>query len=262
MLAERQQRALPVFDQAGGVGRRVALRVDRDPFRQRLARLVRHPRLAERDGRGGHVEQHRLMPGAGHGHSERVGAEARCRRPPDRLHLHAAGDIGEGDECQAPSRALLAIRAHPPDMPGVAHREQAHPDLDRPGARTIDRQRRHALPHAALGVEHEDRTRVDNRAEFLVEDDPLFLMQAHVGGQHANPMTVMPGQVGGHQMRSHRLRLGRGAAHGEKHVAGEGVERLWGEGGHGGLSMCLQGCLTLGGETVGRLLWSQGLPRI
>ena len=117
-------------------------------------------------------------------------------------------------------------------MGGISKRQDASANLlgARDGA--SDGIARHALTIAAFGVDHQQGSGVQHGLSGLVWHQQSVAEQPNIGGQHADTVTVVAGEVRSHQMIGDFRRLGLGTTHSGGDQMSQGLQRVWGDGWH------------------------------
>ena len=228
MLAHGDERALAGMNEhPGRIGGDPTLPVEQCVGRDRNAPVQRHPGLAHGDLGGRHVQQHRRrIVGAGDGHAERVGTEAGVGTAVWRDERRVAGHVHEMDRRQPGPSALLTPVADASDVKAVAQPHHGHPV----GAGPLDGQLgglvAHDLTEPGVAVEHGQRGVVDDGRHVLVDLQAPAGGSAHVGGQHADPVRIVPDEVGAHELIGHERGLPVLAAQPQAHAVDEGVKPI------------------------------------
>jgi hypothetical protein len=210
-----------------GIARRLALGVDQDARVDLVPFVLGHPYLAHGDGAGGHVEQQRrLALGAGQGDAHRVGDEARVGAAERRHDRAMVGNVHEVQGDEAGRAGQLAVGADPADVVCVGQRHGHHTGL----AAALDGGRHRLLGHAPAvpteAVEHERGPVVLHDLGPRVRHHQARVHVAHVGRDHPHAVTVVPGQVGGDQVRGDEIGLLERTATGLDDGAGDAAQPI------------------------------------
>ena len=192
--AQRQRRAGAVHERAGVGGRR-AVFVQHRAFGQRRPAVARLANLVHGDLRGGDVEKHRVAVGVRKAGGDGVGADAA-------LEAAMRGDgnppplrVAEGQPDEPRRGRHFGIRADPPDMFVVAHRDRG----DARRARLFDGER-HAEPggevaESAPAVHHRRGRGFGHRARRAGGVDQAVAHPPDIDGDVAYPVAVVADEV-------------------------------------------------------------------
>ena len=184
------------------VGRRPALIVEQQPRRERLAACLRHPRLAQRHRGGRRVEYHGRMAFERRvGKAERVAGEARFGAPEWRHGRRPSHCVDEHQRGKAGGCDLFAMRADAPHMAAIAQRHDRDAKLPCTCHRHIQHHPGCGVAETAITVIYQHRAAVADQARGTIEKQSAAAHAAQIQGQHADPVTVVPHQIGIDQMR-------------------------------------------------------------
>src|SRR5690606_38354218 len=123
--------------------------------------------------------------------------------------------------------ALLAPMADAADVGAVSQPDHGHPVGAGPLDGRLGGLEAHDLAEPAVAVEHRRRTVVHHPRVVRVDLQPLAHGTVHVGRDHADPVGVVTGQVGAHELVGHQGGLSVAAAHAAAHPADEDVQTVW-----------------------------------
>ena len=199
------------------------------PASHLVALVPGHPHLAHGDRAGRHVEQQRrLALGPGQGDAHRIGDEARVGAAERRDDRAMVGHVDEVQRDEAGGAGHLPVGAHAADVVRVGQRHGHHAGL----AAALDGGRHRLLGHAAAvpteAVEHERGAVVLHDLGPRVRHHQARVHVAHVGRDHAHAVTVVPGQVGGHQVGGDEIGFLERAAAGLDDGAGDAAQPIGG----------------------------------
>src|SRR5690606_14760816 len=123
----------------------------------------------------------------------------------ERSDIGSRDDIDEMHGDKARRRALLGPMADAADMMAVA---QANDRAAR-GLGALDAQLHGAvpsdLPHSALRIENDHPPHVGNELELGGQLQPTGPKTVEIHGDYADPVGIVPAQIGFHQMRSDKI---------------------------------------------------------
>ena len=208
--AQGQQRALPAHRHGARIEARLARLVENAARRQPPPLGRRHPHLAEGHLAGRHVEQEgRAIGAAGKCDHQGIGPQAGSGAAGGGDGGVAVADIGEGQHDQTLLQSHLGIGADAADVVRVPDRQGHQAQLPRPG---------HGLQHgfaddplavAPVPGEAQYGAAVLHQPCRGVGPQGLLGDAGEIIRQHPDPMAVMAGEIGVHQVLGHQPRLGR-----------------------------------------------------
>ena len=208
VLAEAEHGAERRHHRPARVVGRVSLVVDDAARRHFLALVVSDAKLALRDRARRHVEHERRLVPERYADADRVGAEAPVGSAV-RRHAREGAHVHEVDRHQAFGERHLGEVADAPEMMRVGERHDAGAQALGALVRQLHGFDTDHLAVAAVPVERKKRAGVEPHFRALVGAQSALEQRTDIARDHADAVRVVPGEVGGDEVRGHEARLAR-----------------------------------------------------